>query len=183
VDLILTEDIVPGFGDHVRIRPSPETEALGIAGLDGLVFGESKPSSSGVEVVGLAPDDYVLNVFIESRDEDYWLRPELVEFLDHAPGGRIELDGVPYVWEHQADGSWTEFAKPAVAGQPAPVVNDAEPDEPRTEPLAPSESREEDSEHKAEEAWVDRSLQRPVRIDTPLTRFLAWLENFLPRLG
>jgi hypothetical protein len=178
----LTEDIVPSFGDHVRIRPSPETEALGIAGLDGLVFGESRPSSSGVEVVGAAPNDYVVNVFIDSRDEGYWLRPELVDFLDHAGGGRVELDGVPYVWEHQADGSWTEFAKPAAAGQPAPVVNDAKPEEPRTA-LAPSEVREQGSVHKAAEGWVDRSLQRPVRIDTPVTRFLAWLEKFLPRFG
>jgi hypothetical protein len=179
----LTEDIVASFGDHVRIRPSPETEALGIAGLDGLVFGESRPSSSGVEVVGAAPNDYVLNVFIDSRDEGYWLRPELVEFLDHAPGGRVELDGVPYVWEHQADGSWVDFAKPAAAAQPAPLVNAPKREEARTEPLAASEVREQGSVHKAEESWVDRSLQRPVRIDTPVTRFLAWLEKFLPRLG
>ena len=174
---------MPSFGDHVRIRQAPETEALGIAGLDGLVFGESRPSSSGVKVVGAAPNGYVVNVFIESRDEDYWLRPELVEFLDHAPGGRIELEGVPYVREHQPDGSWTQFAKPAAAGQRTPVVDDQKPEEPRTESLAASEICEEGSVHEPELGWVDRSLQRPIRSDTPVTRFSAWLEKFLPRLG
>jgi len=166
----------------VRIRQAPETEALGIAGLDGLIFGESRPSSSGVEIVGSAPDDYVVNVFIESRDEGYWLRPELVEFLDHAAGGRIELEGVPYVWEHQADGSWTQLAKPAAAGQHAPLVDEAKK-EPRKEGAAPSGAPEQWSLHRSEEGWVDRSLLRPIRDDTPVTRFLAWLEKFLPRLG
>ncbi len=157
----LTENIVPSFGDHVRIRRAPETEALGLAAVEGVVFGESKPSSSGVQVVGSAPDDYVLNVYIEEREEGFWLRPELVEFLDHAPGQRIQLEGVPHIWERRPDGSWVDVFEAAPADQET----------------AGSQER------RSGGAWIDRSLQRPVREQTPVTRFLAWLETFLPRLG
>ena len=31
------------FGDNVRVRPSPETETRGVAGLLGQVYGETRP--------------------------------------------------------------------------------------------------------------------------------------------
>jgi hypothetical protein len=37
-----------GFGDNVRIVDCPETQAKGIAGLVGSVFGETTPSVTGV---------------------------------------------------------------------------------------------------------------------------------------
>jgi hypothetical protein len=156
----VTEEVFPTFGDHVRIRRAPETEALGLAGLEGVVFGESRPSSSGVHVVGPAPVDYVLNVFIEEREEDFWLRPELVQFLDHAPGQRVHLDGVPHIWERQVDGSWVDVSETTSANKQGPKPKDS-----------------------PEGGWVDRSLQRPVREETAVTRFLSWLERFLPKLG
>jgi hypothetical protein len=98
-----------GFGDRVRIRHTSVTEAAGLAGLEGHVYGESMPSSSGVEVIGPAPDDFVINVFVEERNEGYWLAPEHVELLDHGPGQEIRLDGVPKRWVRRADGGWDEL--------------------------------------------------------------------------
>jgi hypothetical protein len=39
-------------GAEARVRSTPETEALGLAGLSGPVFGETQPSSSRVNVIG-----------------------------------------------------------------------------------------------------------------------------------
>ena len=41
-------DAQPGFGDNVRIRVTPETEAAGVAGLRGQVYGETTPSVTEV---------------------------------------------------------------------------------------------------------------------------------------
>ena len=114
----MTDRPQPSFGDHVRIRRTDITEAAGLAGLEGHIYGESVPSVSGVEVVGPAPDDFVLNVFVEERSEGYWLAPEYVEFLDHDPGQEIRLEGVPMRWVRNADGGWDEL--PSVGDQGAP---------------------------------------------------------------
>jgi len=100
---------VAGFGDRVRIRETTVTQSAGIAGLEGDVFGESVPSASGVEVLGPAPDDFVLNVFIEERKQGYWLAPEHVEFLNHGGGQEIRLNGVQKRWVRRDDGGWDEF--------------------------------------------------------------------------
>jgi hypothetical protein len=104
---------------RVRIRTAPETEALGVAGLSGLVFGETRPSDNGVKVVGALIHDRAIAVHLDARDETLWFAPELVE--------RVGLPG-------RARGAW--------------AVNQR---------LSPDE--------------------------TPVTRFLGWLEQFLPRLG
>lgn len=99
----------PDFGDRVRIRRTEVTEAAGLGGLEGTVFGWSVPSSSGVEVVGPAPDDFALNVFVEERGEGYWLAPEHVELLDHGAGAEIRIDGVGKRWVRREDGGWDEL--------------------------------------------------------------------------
>jgi hypothetical protein len=75
---------------RVRIRTAPETEAVGAAGRTGIVVGESKPSSSGVVVVGPAPDDFALAVWFDGGEETLWFRPELLELIGEdnppAPG-------------------------------------------------------------------------------------------------
>jgi len=106
----MSDQPMPGFGDRVRIRSTSVAEDAGIAGLEGVVHGESVPSASGVQVVGPAPDDYVLNVHVEESGEEYWLAPEHVELLDHNPGVEIRLDGVPKRWVRRADGGWDELA-------------------------------------------------------------------------
>jgi len=98
----------PSFGDNVRIRVTKETEAARVAGLEGQVCGETTPSATGVDVIGLASDDYALNVHFEGRGDALWFAPELVEFLDHAPGTEIRLEGVDKKWTRTEDGGWHE---------------------------------------------------------------------------
>jgi hypothetical protein len=96
------------FGDNVRIRSSAETESKGVAGLSGQVYGQTTPSVSGVEVIGETTSDYAINVFFEGRHESLWFAPSLVEFIDHAPGTEMTLDGVAKKWVRTASGEWRE---------------------------------------------------------------------------
>ena len=98
----------PTFGDNVRIRATKETQAAGVAGLQGQVSGETMPSVTGVEVIGTTTDDYAVGVRFEDRNESLWFVPELVEFLDHAPGTEIRLEGVGKRWIRTEDGGWQE---------------------------------------------------------------------------
>jgi hypothetical protein len=109
--------------DYARVRSAPETEERGLAGRIGFLVGHTRPSSSGMPVVGAAPDDYALALFFEELEESFWFRPELLE--------AVNADGSPFV-------------------------------------VPP---------------WRDVSLEpRSPPEETPLTRFLRWLEQFLPRL-
>lgn len=99
-------DLMSDFGDRVRIKTSPETMAAELAGLEGDVHGFTTPSATGVTVVGGAPDDRALNVFVESRNTDFWLRPDLIEFLHFNAGSEIVVGNVRSI--RQADGSWLE---------------------------------------------------------------------------
>lgn len=98
--------IIASFGDRVRIKNCPETLAAGVAGLEGDVYGFSTPSSTGVDVIGGAPDDYALNVSIDALEKDLWFRPDLVEFLHYNAGTEMVVGNVKAV--RQIDGSWTE---------------------------------------------------------------------------
>ena len=96
------------FGDHVRVRVTPETEAAGVAGLEGTCTGFTQPSSSEVEVVGELADDYALSVMFEDTHDQRWFEPELLEFIDHGAGTEISLTGVDKKWTRTADGEWIE---------------------------------------------------------------------------
>lgn len=96
------------FGDNVRIRATKETEAAGVAGLKGQVFGETTPSVTGVEVIGTPTVDFAVNVHLEERGEAFWFALELVEFIDYAPGTEIRLEGVDRRWIRTEDGGWKE---------------------------------------------------------------------------
>lgn len=101
------------FGDTVRIRSTPAMECLGYAGLTGTVFGQTMPSYSGVSsIVGAGEVDYAINVFFEERDEDVWFAPELVEFMDHAPGTELEIGGLKMIRDEQ--GEWHEVSRPGL---------------------------------------------------------------------
>lgn len=99
---------MPDLGDNVRVRESQETRALGIAGRVGSIFGFTTPSITNVNVVGAKTEDLAYSVHIEERNEQFWLAPELIEFLDHGEGVEMRLDGVPMTWKREADGSWSE---------------------------------------------------------------------------
>jgi hypothetical protein len=96
------------FGDRVRIVSTPATVDAGVAGLVGSVFGETKPSASGVAVIGGAADDFALNVYFDERKESRWFTLELVEFLNLDAGTTFRLDGVPKKWVRQETGEWQE---------------------------------------------------------------------------
>ena len=96
------------FGDNVRISQAPEAEARNVAGLCGVVYGETTPSLTGVEVIGNMDSDYAVNVHFDSLDTSYWFAPSLVEFIDHGAGQEIRLDGVARKWVRSASGEWVE---------------------------------------------------------------------------
>jgi hypothetical protein len=98
----------PSFGDNVRIRSSAETEANGLAGLTGQIYGQTTPSVTGVEVIGGLTSDYAINVFFADRQESFWFAPELVEFVDHAPGTEVTIAGVAKKWIRTEAGEWKE---------------------------------------------------------------------------
>jgi hypothetical protein len=105
----------PSFGDRVRIRQTAVANSAGIAGLEGLIYGETVPSLSGAQVVGPCPGDFALNVYIKERDSDYWLAPEHVEFVDHAVGSEVGVGSKRLV--RRADGEWDEQPGGPVRGK------------------------------------------------------------------
>jgi hypothetical protein len=74
----------------------------------GHVYGQTTPSVTGVEVIGELTSDYAINVFFEDRHESFWFVPALVEFIDHAPGTEITLDGVAKKWVRSESGEGRE---------------------------------------------------------------------------
>src|SRR5690242_2367588 len=92
------------FCDKVRVRATPQTEQRGVAGLVGVVYGETRPSVTGVEAVGEVTSDYAVNVHFEGRAETFWFAPELLEFVDETPGTEPRLVEAPKEmklwWKH-----------------------------------------------------------------------------------
>ena len=97
------------YGDNVRIRRTAETERLGIADMVGNVYGETTPSESKVQVIGTPEVDYALNVYFDTMDSSYWLAPQLLEFVNHAPGTEVHVHGSPFKSVRQPDGTWKEI--------------------------------------------------------------------------
>lgn len=94
----------PSFGDHVRIRHLPQTEATGLAGLTGQVYGQTTPSVTSVNVIGEDNSDYAINVFFQDRNESFWFVASLVEFIDHAPGTQITVGAKEFI--RSENGEW-----------------------------------------------------------------------------
>jgi hypothetical protein len=95
------------FGDTVRIKATPETEAAGLAGLTGEVYGQSVPSISGASpIIGTLTEDYAVNVHFDDRNEAHWFAEQLLEFVHHTPGAAVSFDGVAGQWVRDADGKW-----------------------------------------------------------------------------
>jgi hypothetical protein len=102
----VTSDIC--YGDNVRIRRTPETERLGIAETIGNVYGETTPSETGVEVIGELLSDYAHQVYFESLKKSYWFAPDMLEFVDHAPGTEVHVHGTAFKSVRQRDGTWKD---------------------------------------------------------------------------
>jgi hypothetical protein len=103
------EDVIPSFGDNVRIRSTPLTQQLGYADRAGSVCGETTPSVTGVEVIGDVTQDFAINVVFEDDEPKggIWFAPQLVEFVDHAPGTEIRIGDTHLV--RRADGEWDKI--------------------------------------------------------------------------
>ena len=97
------------FGDRVQIRSTPETEALGVSGLIGHVYGETTPSVTSVAVIGTATGDYAINVHFESRPDTLWFAPELVILVDHGTGTELRIGNTSFV--RSPDGAWSRSRK------------------------------------------------------------------------
>ncbi len=101
------------MGDNVKMRDTDLTRALGIAGAAGSILGETRPSVSGVDVLGEVADDFAVCVHINTLDLEFWFAADLIEFVDHAPGAKIEIGGTHFV--RDVDGIWHEY-KPGDEG-------------------------------------------------------------------
>jgi hypothetical protein len=93
-----------GFGDNVRVRYAPSTEAIGIAGHVGQIYGETTPSVTNPEVVGELLRDYAINVSFPELGRDIWLAEQLLEFVDHGAGTTMTIGETTLV--RRADGEW-----------------------------------------------------------------------------
>ena len=96
------------FGDNIRVQDTMETQAAGVAGFVGQVYGETTPTVTGVEVIGNVTDDYAINVFFELLNRSFWFAPALLEFVDHGAGTELTLKGVDKKWTRTESGEWTE---------------------------------------------------------------------------
>jgi hypothetical protein len=98
------------FGDRVRVRETPATQAAGLAGLVGDVYGETTPSVTGIKVIGELQEDYAMNVHFEERQGEFWFNPDDLELVDHAPGTAFALKGMDKAWVRMESGEWVETA-------------------------------------------------------------------------
>ena len=104
----VTEGPVTTFGDRVRVRETPATKALGLDGIVGQVYGETTPSVTFVEVIGEPRGDYAINVYFQERRGEFWFHPDDLEFVDHAAGTQVSLNGINKKWVRTESGEWEE---------------------------------------------------------------------------
>jgi hypothetical protein len=102
------ESSLIGFGDRVQVRSTSETLARGLAKRVGRVYGQTTPSVTGEETLGEPKEDYAVNVFFEELGEGFWFAEDLLEFVDHAPGTDVKIDGLQGRLTRNADGGWEE---------------------------------------------------------------------------
>ena len=75
----------------------------------GCICGETIPSTSGVVALGKLSDDFAVNVFVDELNDDFWLDPSLVQFIDHGAGAVITVRGSPVQIVRQTDGTWADI--------------------------------------------------------------------------
>ena len=98
------------FGDSVRIRDTPATRASGHAGRQGMCWGVTTPSATGVDVIGELSDDAALSVHFDAEESaDAWFAPDLVEFVDHAVGAQVRIGDSELV--RSDTGAWLKSKK------------------------------------------------------------------------
>jgi len=95
--------------DAVRVRSTPITEAAGYAGAEGVVFGVTTVSITGVDVIGEVEDDAAINVDFEGRLPAAWFQPSLVEVIG-APAASITVGKARM--SREDGGEWIELRRP-----------------------------------------------------------------------
>jgi hypothetical protein len=91
------------LGDRVRILIDPATVDAGWADREGTCCGFTTPSVSHLNVVGIAEHDLAVNVQFGS-DETASFAPNLVTFVDHAPGTIMTIGEKQMI--RNKDGAW-----------------------------------------------------------------------------
>jgi hypothetical protein len=92
--------------DNVRIVSNEWTSRIGYADREGVCFGTTTPSVTGVEVIGSSEEDVALNVHFEDPTLlDAWFSPDLVVLVDHGAGTHIRVGAVSLV--RDANGGWS----------------------------------------------------------------------------
>ena len=75
----MVENSEIAFGDDVRVRVTPATQAAGVAGRIGSVAGFTIPSHTRIDVIGELRDDFALSVLFENPSAQLWFAMELLE--------------------------------------------------------------------------------------------------------
>jgi hypothetical protein len=94
-------ELVSPSGIRFGVADTEDTRAGGWAGLEGHCWGVTARSITRVELVGGSPDDLPFNVhFDDDAVPNAWFHPDLVQYLDHAPGNRGDR------WRRSISGHW-----------------------------------------------------------------------------
>jgi hypothetical protein len=104
------------LGDNVRIRSTPETGPLGLAGQIGQIYGHTIPSVTCIKFIGETQQDLAFNVFFKDRNDAFWFAPELLKFVDHALGTEVQIGSKK--WVRTEFGQWKKSKKSA---KPKPI--------------------------------------------------------------
>jgi hypothetical protein len=105
------KSVVPfsNWFDRVLVQTTSVTEEAGLAGRTGQVYGETRPSASGVardQIIGELTEDNAVNVHFDELKKSFWLTRDLLEFVDNAPGTQITVGSTTRV--RAATGEWIE---------------------------------------------------------------------------
>lgn len=103
---LLTPSSGVSFGDRARVRGTPLTAELGLAGRIGTVHGHTTPSlAHTTDVVGESAMNVAVGLAFDD-EQTVWIAAELVEFVDHGGGSEIGIGD--HRVRRAPDGSWID---------------------------------------------------------------------------
>jgi hypothetical protein len=106
------------LGDNVRVRLTPETKSLGLAGKIGQVYGHTTPFVTCIKFIGDTQQDLAFNVFFKDRNKAFWFAPELLELADDASETEVQVGTKK--WMRSGSGEWKESPKSSALKPIAP---------------------------------------------------------------
>jgi len=92
------------MGDRVCIRENDDPIAHVLSGRCGIVYGDTTPSISAVDVIGRTNFDYAVNVCLDGDSASSWYALELIEFIERGDGTTIKVG--EHTYTRRADGGW-----------------------------------------------------------------------------